>query len=121
MVALPARPSPMAAPIAPPPRAIPNASMAAAKWSIYPSSVRMLGLDSLARETEIDDGQEHEDQRLDQTDEPHVEQLPQGEKDRSQQPRPDARDAAQDQDDHVAPSAGRRRCCRKAASRVSAA
>src|SRR6202171_218712 len=101
MVALPARPSPMAAPMAPPPSAIPNAIMAAAKWSIYSSSVCMLGLDSFPCETEVGDRQQHENEGLDESDETDVEQLPYRKDDGTDQPGTDVGLAAQQQDDDV--------------------
>src|SRR3954452_11156253 len=102
MTAEPARPSPMAAPMAPPPRASPPPIMAkpsvtfpvmpSAAWartliSLLVSFVRaswvggrggsVVGSLVLAahRLSEVDQGEQGEDQRLDDTDE-HVEELP---------------------------------------------
>src|SRR3954447_2454544 len=91
---LPARPSPMAAPMAPPPSAMPPPTMAPASvtaWDMLsvagmgcsllegcpPGGGRYAGLvPFLAHgEAEVDDRQKREDQRLDHPDE-HVEELP---------------------------------------------
>src|SRR5437899_1768686 len=101
MVALPARPSPMDAPMAPPPRAMPNAIMAAAKWSIYPSSVSMLGLESFTREAEVGDRQQHEYESLDEPDEADVEELPHRQDDRPGEPRSDVRQVTEQQHDDI--------------------
>src|SRR5579875_553303 len=84
MVWLPARPSPMAAPMAPPPRASPPPVKAPAS-SIAFSKVAAIGLfvslgvGSVAAlldgELVVEDGEQGEDERLDDADE-HVEQLP---------------------------------------------
>src|SRR3954470_562114 len=93
---LPARPSPMAAPMAPPPSAMPPPTMAPASvtaWFMFSTAIAcsLLGVSVLRGgtaagkaglvpllvhgEAEVHDRQQREDQRLDHTDE-HVEQLP---------------------------------------------
>src|SRR4051812_17456939 len=85
---LPARPSPMAAPIAPPPRARPPPTIAPARATaccmfctamcLSPSRWRATSVALLVYgKAEIDDGEQGKDQRLDAADE-HVEELPDG-------------------------------------------
>src|SRR5215467_640124 len=99
MVALPTRPSPIAAPMAPPPSAIPKPIAAPAReiaWFMrtflllvwvggcgHPlclASVRLVELlfKALTSLAEVNDRQQHEDEGLDCADKEHVEQLPDG-------------------------------------------
>src|SRR3954470_5955654 len=86
---LPARPSPIAAPIAPPPSARPPPTIAPARATACCMFSTAMCLSLLVGgratsvallvygETEIDDGEQGKDQRLDAADE-HVEELPDG-------------------------------------------
>src|SRR5216683_4158848 len=86
MNALPARPSPTAAPMAPNPRARPKPMSAPARvipWSVmFPPKVFVF--ESLAGRAKVDDRQQHEDERLDESDEDDVECLPYREEHRSE-------------------------------------
>src|SRR5580700_4290760 len=121
MVALPARPSPMAAPIAPPPSARPAAisapiwssAWAVVMWSLSSSRCGvcsrpvMLFLEPFTSHTEVNDGQKHEDERLDGADEENIEELPGDQQDHPywrrgslEHRRPGKRDVAQGEQEH---------------------
>src|SRR5713101_7800665 len=81
MNALPARPSPTAAPMAPNPRARPKPISAPASvipWSVmFPPKVFVF--ESLAGRAKVDDRQQHEDERLDESDEDDIKAFPDNE------------------------------------------
>src|SRR5712691_3603061 len=77
--AFPATASPMQAPMAAPPSAMPNPSRAAAipiPWSLINYLLLMFMFETLPGRAEILDGQQHEDESLNETDEKNIESLP---------------------------------------------
>src|SRR5712691_5378443 len=60
----------------------------------------MVLFEPFACEPEVNHRQQHEDERLDETDEEYVEQLPDTQRDRTRKPWPDVRKVSQEQSDH---------------------